>query len=312
MRRCCGGASARVHRVLHRGVHSKGAIRGVRRRVIKSVGVAPTRIHHCFGSLPRSDVPFVPARMRIRVVAVRPGVPRRRVRHIGGALHSCARHIASNRVTFSALTHLCSRSRNSHHHNNRLNFVNETRLMPRCTGITFGLRSPGGMSGVIRSRFNFRVVRLVRGHNSHVGAHRVLLGPGISRGSLRTTLLHLSSVTGSVHGRGFAFSSTTACVSRSGSAHGGRNLVTGPRANATHFRVRRLTRISRRTTGVIRNVGIKRVSGPFAVVGTGKGRVYTVIGLGAHLGKRGTAVARSCRQLGNVIVRGHDRRGLSG
>lgn len=102
-------------------------------------------------------------------------------------------------------------------------------------------------------------------------------------------------------------------MSRSGSAHGGRNLLTGPRASASHFRVRRLTNlVSRRITGAMRKVRVNRISGPFAVVGTGKGRIYTVMGLGGHVSKRGTAVSRSCRHLGSVIATGHDRRGLRG
>lgn len=310
LRRCFGGASARVHRTVHRGTHSKLVMREVRRGLMNSVGIAPTRMHHCFGRLPRSDVPCIPARMRMRVVARRPGVPITRVRSMGEHLHRCASHVGGNRDSFSALTLLCSRSHNSTVGNNRANFVNGKRVIPRCTGITFGLRSAGGVSGVMRSRCNFRVVRLVRGHNSHVGAHRVLLGPGISSGRLSRTGTHLSSVTGSVHDSGFAFSRTTSTLSRSGSAHGGRNLVRGPRGRATGFRVRSLPR---RVTGIISGVGVNRVSGTFAVIGPGSnGRIYTVIGLGSHVGKRGTAVASSCRGLGRVILSGHHRRTLRG
>lgn len=314
VRRCFGGASTRVHRALHSGTQSKLAMRGVRRGLIKRVGMAPTRMHHCFGSLPRSDVPCVPARMRIRVVALRPGVPITRVRSIGGELHSCASHIAGKRVSFSALTHLCSRSGTSTVGNNRYKFVKHNVVSPSCTGITFDLRSPGGISGVIRSRFNCRVVRLVRGHNSHIGAHRVLLHPGISRGRLARTYTHLSSVTSSVHTGGFSFSRTTTIVSRSGSAHGGRNVVIGvgrgSKIAASGFRVRSLPRS---ITGIMSGVGIKRVSGTFAVVGRGsKGRIYTVIGLGTGVGNRGTAVTRSCRSLGRVMVSGHHRRVLRG
>lgn len=309
VRRCFGGASDRVHRALHRGTHRKLGIRGVRRGLINRVGVAPTRIHHCFGSLPRSDVPCVPARIRIRVVARRPGIPLRRVRSMGEHLHRCASHIGGNR-DFSVLTHLCSRSHNSTVHNNRVRFSKHNVLSPTCTGMTFGLRSPDGISGVMRSRCNFRVVRLVRGHNSHVGAHRVLLGPRVPRRTLTTNYTHLSSVTSSVHGGGFSFRRTTSILSRSGSAHGGRNLLPGPGAGASHFRVRRLPP---RVTGIISGVGINRVSRTFAVVPRGaKGRRYIVIGLGDHAAKRGTAVTSSCRGLGRVILRGHHSRILSG
>lgn len=177
---------------------------------MKSVGLAPTRIHGCFDGLPRSDVPFIPARMRIRVVAERPGVGRRRVRHMGGRLHSFASHVGGKRAAFSALTHVCSRSPNSTHHKKRCNFANHKRLAPRFTGIMFGLASPGGVSGIFRARCNCRVTRLVRGHNSHMDCHRVLVGPHISRGRVRTRLGGLSALTGSVQGKGMAFSRTTA------------------------------------------------------------------------------------------------------
>ncbi len=57
LRRCCRGAVARVHRVVCRSLGRRCVIRGIHTGLASSVGIAPTRIHHCFGSVPRSDLP---------------------------------------------------------------------------------------------------------------------------------------------------------------------------------------------------------------------------------------------------------------
>lgn len=267
-------------------------------------------MHGCFGGLPASDVPFIPARIRMRVLAVRPHVPVRRVDHIGGRLHSFASHIGGNRAAFTALTHVCDRSPNSTQVNNRVSCVKHNVLSPTFTGMTFGLASPGGVSGVIRSRFNCRVVRLVSGQNSGVGYHRVLLGPGISRRTVSGSVNHLSSVNGSVHTGGFAFRTTMRTLSSSGSAHGGGKLVTGATRTSGHASGFRVGSLPARITHIMSAVGMNRVSTPFAVIGAGNGAAYTLVGLIDEMRNRETAVARSFRMVGSIILTGRERGAL--
>lgn len=162
-------------------------------KIIEHIRITPNETKAFFKKIPADSVPTIPMNYEIGQIVKKPTVGPTQLKEARDKIASLRERVL-NGEKFSTMALLYSQDPGSASKGGELGFFGKGQMAPEFETASFGLKSKGDISEIIKTKFGYHLIQLIERRGDEVNARHILIIPAVSPDDLAAAATQLDSV----------------------------------------------------------------------------------------------------------------------
>lgn len=164
----------------------------MQQKIMGDVSVTPSEVNEFFNSIPTDSLPLLPATIQMGEIVIQPTIEPEIENLAKEKLEGIRKEIVSGNKSFATMATIYSMDPSSSN-NGGLLTINRKDVDPQFAAAAFRLQ-PGEISPVIRSKFGYHIIQMVKRMGDDAQVRHILIIPEVTSVGLDRTLKKLDSI----------------------------------------------------------------------------------------------------------------------
>ena len=200
-------------------------------KVVQLVKITPNEVSEFFNSLKPEEVPEIPAMYEIAQITKTPVLGASQQKEARTKLNSIKERIKKGEK-FETLAILYSEDPSSASKGGELGYFGKRVMAPEFESAAYGLKNPGDLSEVIKTKFGYHLLQLIGKKGASVNVRHILIIPKVSPEDLAKAKFQLDSISDLIKEKKTTFEDALKLSDHPGKINGG--LLTSTNPNNTN------------------------------------------------------------------------------
>lgn len=164
----------------------------VQRNLTKDLKVTPSDVRRYFDALPEDSVPYVPLKVEVQIITLKPTIPREEIEYVKSRLRDLADRINRGEISFA--TAAFHGEGPEALHGGEIGFMGRGQLVPEYAAVAFNLNDPKKVSKIVETEYGFHIIQLIEKRGDRINTRQILMRPKVSDKDLSEAVVRLDSV----------------------------------------------------------------------------------------------------------------------
>jgi len=183
----------------------QGLVQQVQQKLIGEQKITPSEVRKEFSKVPAQDIPVIPAKVEVQLLAIDPPISAQETEAIKAKLRSFKERIESGDATFSMLAMLYSDDVESAKMGGELGFMGKGQLVKPFADEAFSLTDPKKVSRIVETEFGYHIIQLIDKRGDKVNVRHILIKPKAQLADQSKAMTRLDSLVTLIKGGKLSF-----------------------------------------------------------------------------------------------------------
>lgn len=167
-------------------------------KIIGNIKLTPSEVRNYYTQLPKDQVPVIPAKVEVQIIALEPKIAIEEIESIKTKLREFKERVESGSINFSTLAILYSEDTESAKRGGELGFTGRGMLVPEFATVAFNLNDPKKVSQIVETEYGYHIIQLIEKRGDRINCRHILLKPKVSLIEQTAALAKLDSIANNI------------------------------------------------------------------------------------------------------------------
>lgn len=172
---------------------NQSRVQQVQDEITKNFKATPSEVRNFYKKLPEDSIPFVPLKVEVQVITLKPAIPRQEIEDVKARLRDYAERVNSGEIDFSTLAVLYSEAPEGIR-GGEIGFMGRGQLVPEYAAVAFNLNDTKKVSKIVETEYGFHIIQLIEKRGDRVNTRHILLRPKVAEKDLTEALERLDTL----------------------------------------------------------------------------------------------------------------------
>lgn len=172
---------------------NQSRVQQVQDDITKNFKATPSEVRNFYKKLPEDSIPFVPLKVEVQVITLKPAIPRQEIEDVKARLRDYAERVNSGEIDFSTLAVLYSEAPEGIR-GGEIGFMGRGQLVPEYAAVAFNLNDTKKVSKIVETEYGFHIIQLIEKRGDRVNTRHILLRPKVAEKDLTEALERLDTL----------------------------------------------------------------------------------------------------------------------